>query len=260
MPQEINVVKIQGLGDAQFVNVDTTTTNGIYRARDLGLGSSGLVGLIITPFVLETSTLFGPTTHRKGRLFATFRHPLDRAVSMFKYLQYAHWEPTYSPQFKDWTLEMYATSDQIENNWMTRHLTKTYKADLTIAHLKSAKEVLQTKVLVGLINRLEESMDRFEAYFGWRFTLNPTEQESCREGLFTLGTNTNQNTNHKIQKPKPGSALYDLIMAENKYDMELYQFAVQLFEEQIELLKGAPKEYRLEGSTCSKCEEDYEKG
>ena len=155
---------------------------------------------------------------------------------------------------------MYTASDHIENNWMTCHLTNTYEYELTIAHLKMAKDILQTKVLVGLINRLEGSMYIFEAYFGWRFNLKPTVQESYREVLFTLGTNTNQNTNQKIEKPLPGSTFHALIMAENKYDMEIYKFVVQLFVLKDELLKDSPKNYRLEGATFSKCKEDDEEG
>lgn len=62
----------------------------------MGLGSSGLADVIITPFLHDTEHIF--TTDRKedkapqsGRLFATFRHPVARAVSLFKYLQYADW-------------------------------------------------------------------------------------------------------------------------------------------------------------------------
>ena len=235
--------------------MDTTTLNGIYRARDMGLGISGLAELIITPFIRETETLFPERSAKKGRLFATFRHPLDRAVSMFKYLQYARWEPTYSPELKDWTLEQYASSGKIENNWMTRHLSGKYEADLIEQDLQISKGIVRNNMLVGLINRLEESMDRFEAYFGWRFTLNPTEQEVCRDGLFFVGTNVNQNTNKKIEKPKQGETAYEPIMSHNEYDMELYKHVVKLFEEQTELIKDAPRNYRLDGASCKKCDE-----
>ena len=221
----------------------------------MGFGISGLVGLIITPFIGETGTLFPEKSAKKGRLFATFRHPLDRAVSMFKYLQYARWEPTYSPELKDWTLEEYASSGKIENNWMTRHLSGKYKADMTDQDLDIAKNIIRNNMLVGLINRLEESMDRFEAYFGLRYTINPTEQEVCREGLFFGGTNINQNTNKKIEKPKPGDTAYELIVSQNKYDIELYNYVVTLFDEQSDLTKDAPKNFRLAGAFCQKCGE-----
>ena len=89
------MVKIADQGETLFVNVDTTTVSGINRAVSMNLGSSRLVDLVITPFVHDAERLFSSldqgNNSSKGRLFATFRHPIDRAVSLFKYLQYADW-------------------------------------------------------------------------------------------------------------------------------------------------------------------------
>lgn len=249
---ELEVITINGQGDTRFVNVDTTTVEGIQRAKQMGLGSSSLAELIITPYIFETGELFseGP---QKGRLFATFREPISRAVSMFKYLQYADWEPTYNPEFKSWSLEQYARSEQIENNWMTRHLSNELTGELTSAHLQVALDVLRRKFLVGLVNRMDESMERFEAYFGWRYIMNPTAQETCRESLFTIGTNANRN---KIKVPSESDIVYDLIARQNVFDIELYKYIEMLFEEQEEFVKDIPKDYRFVNAECNKCEED----
>ena len=53
-----------------------------------------------------------------------FRHPVDRAVSMFFYIQIADWEPTYNPELAKMTISEYAVSPNIENNWMVRTLTQ----------------------------------------------------------------------------------------------------------------------------------------
>ncbi len=218
----------------------------------MGLGNSGLAGLIITPYVHQTETLFsGDENEPKGRLFATFRHPISRAVSMFKYLQYADWEPTYNPIFKTWTLEQYARSEHIENNWMTRHLSNELEGDLTSAHLQVALDVLRRKFIVGLMHRMDESMQRFEAYFGWRYTINPTAQETCRESLFTVGTNTNRK---KIETPTDD--IYTLIAQQNIFDIELYKYIEQLFQEQEEFVKDIPKDFRLVNAECSKCADE----
>lgn len=34
---------------------------------------------------------------------------------MFYYIRVADWEPSYSPEMKEWSIEQYATSDKIEN-------------------------------------------------------------------------------------------------------------------------------------------------
>lgn len=72
-----------------FVNVDTTTVAGIERAASMGFADSGLAGCVVTPFLYESNALFTETA--QGRLFAVFRHPVDRAVSMFYYIQVAYW-------------------------------------------------------------------------------------------------------------------------------------------------------------------------
>ena len=40
----------------------------------------------------------------KGRSLALFRHPVDRALSMFFYLQAATWERTYRPEWANMTV------------------------------------------------------------------------------------------------------------------------------------------------------------
>ena len=52
-----------------------------------------------------------------------FRHPIDRAVSMFYYIRVADWEPSYKPELQGWKMDQYATSDIVENNRMTRQLS-----------------------------------------------------------------------------------------------------------------------------------------
>ena len=66
-----------------FVNIDSTTVEGIKRARDMGFADAQLADVVVSPFVYETNDLFTKTA--KGRLFSVFRHPIDRAVSMFYY-------------------------------------------------------------------------------------------------------------------------------------------------------------------------------
>jgi len=254
----IKKVNIHGLGDTNFVNVDTTTIPGIKRAIKMGLGSSGLTDLVITPFIHDAEHIFTANTKedkapQTGRLFATFRHPVARAISLFKYLQYADWEPTYNPEIKTWNLKQYAQSNHIENNWMTRYLSNTMNGELTRAHLEVAMDILRRKFLVGLIDQLEPSMKRFEAFFGWKYMLNPTIKETCRESLFTVGTNAN--TNSRITIPEEGSYLYNLIAQQNMFDLELYAYIETLFDEQAQYVKDIPEDYRLIDAQCSKCVE-----
>merc|ERR1719491_254386 len=86
--------------DWKVVNVDTTIKKGIIRAKELGLVQSHTTDVI---FTMEPN-FAGQNLYdedNKGRLLALFRHPVDRAVSMFYYLQTATWEKTYSPDWAD---------------------------------------------------------------------------------------------------------------------------------------------------------------
>merc|ERR1712238_81498 len=136
----------KGQDRSPFVNVDTITVGGILRASEMGFADSGLANALFTPTA-------------KGRLFTVFRHPVERAISMFYYLQIAHWEPTYDPSLQSWTPEEYAESDRIENNWLTRTLSNRMEGDLLDEDFNLAIEVLRRKFFVGLVSNIEETME-----------------------------------------------------------------------------------------------------
>ena len=119
-----------------------------------------------------------------GRFFAVFRHPIERAISLFYYLQVADWEKTYQPELANWTIEEYAVSDRVENNWMTRRLSGNMVDELDESDLAIATETLRKKFFVGLTTKMEESMDRFERFFRWTYHIAPINQEKCRNKFF----------------------------------------------------------------------------
>jgi hypothetical protein len=252
---EIAIVHIggnaaEGQDPSPFVNVDTTTRGGLKHAKDLGLAQSRLADTIVTGFIFDANELFDDTY--KGRLFTVFRHPVDRAISLFNYLQIADWEPTYSPELANMSLEEYARSNVVENNWMTRYLSNQIEGDLTDNNVKIAMDVVRRKFLVGLLTEKQETMERLEKYFGWKYSINPTNQEICREAL--LGTGANANTNAvKKEKPKPGDPEYEALALQNTYDIILYDYIETLFVEQGQFVAAIPDGYRLEGATCCKC-------
>jgi hypothetical protein len=69
-----------------LVNVDTTTTLGLQRAKRVRLVQSEVARVIVVRSIFEANELFDEL-HR-GRLFAIFRHPVDRTISMFNHLKY----------------------------------------------------------------------------------------------------------------------------------------------------------------------------
>lgn len=240
----------KGSDRSPFVNVDTTTVEGIMRAKEMGFADSGLADAVATPFIYEANDLFTETA--KGRLFTVFRHPIDRAISMFYYLQVADWEPTYDPELKNWSIEQYATSPRIENNWLTRQLSNQLGGELQDEHLQIAMEVIRRKFMVGLMTEIERTMTRLEQMFRWTYHVNPPNQEACREKLLSGGSNSN--SKNKKAKPEPGSKEWELLEWQNLYDMQLYNYIEELFEQQEEYVSTIPQDIRNIDATCCKCD------
>jgi len=51
------------------------------------------------------------------------------------------------------TIDLYAKSSMVENNWMTRFLTGKMGGELTPDDEALAREVLRTKTIVGLLSK-----------------------------------------------------------------------------------------------------------
>lgn len=216
-----------------YVNVNTATTDGIKRAKKLGLASTGLADAVVGTLLHEVATIFPP--ENKGRMFTLFRHPVERAVSLFHFLQDTRWRQseTFDKDMAALTIEEYYTGGLAESNWMTRFLVNELtKGELTAEDLNRAKEVLRRKVLVGLLNEKGETFARFERYFGWQ--LKSDSERECHEKTLQWAWPLK----HVHDDVEEGSTLWDLIAARNIYDMELYEYAVQLFREQKDIFDG----------------------
>jgi len=229
LDQVIQKVHLSG-GAIEYVNVDTTSSQGIQRAISMGLVESGLSDVIFSPLLHEASQLFNNTSH-KGRAFCLFRHPVERAVSLFHYLKKADWEPTFSEKLKKMSLEDYAISEFAENNWMTRFLTNEMTGAVTRQHLEVGKEILRRKVLVGLTVDMENSFERFSKYLGWDKDPLSIDQRHCLKGFLTGGSNRNK---HAIAEEETTG--WRILRGNNLLDLELYDYALQLYQEQGKVL------------------------
>jgi len=221
--------------DVNMVNVDTTSLDGLDRAKKLGLAQSGLSDIIFTSYIHQAAKLFSP--HYRGRVFTIMRHPVERAASEFFYLQDASWEGTYSPETKGWTIQQYAASEHAEHDWVTKQLLGTWQ-DLTENDLEKAKYILETHVLIGLIDRMEESVDRFNRYFGWE---ESPDKLPCAEDMLGHKNGTGSNS-HAHPKVLPDTPEWEALASINRYDIQLYDFAVALFEEQGKLFEDSEDE------------------
>lgn len=215
-------------GTIEYANVDTTTLDGIARAVSFDLIENEIVDVVFSPLLHESTKLFKVDSEHKGRAFCLFRHPLERAVSLFHYLKHASWEPTFSDKLVSIkSVQDYAVSEFAENNWMVRFLTNEMKGILTRDHLDVAKEILKRKVLVGLTSDMKTSFERFMTYFGWNKDPLSVDQEHCITKYLSNGSNRNEYM--PLEQDSEG---WKLLKRNNNLDLELYDFVLQLYKEQ----------------------------
>jgi len=242
----------EGKQRLSLVNVDTTIISELLRAKKIGLVSSGLLDVMMIRHLYEANNIFDPS-HR-GRLFAIFRHPVHSAWGAYLAIENTHSE------LKDLTFEDYAASDSVENNWLVRALSNQPDgATLTSEHLQAAIEFVRDKILVGLVSKREESLERLEKFFGWKFHEDPLAQEQCRKDFLEgMGREKQMNLTQeammpKVAAPKPGEPIYDVLWQKNLYDVKLYEHITQLFEEQAALVANKPDSFRLVDASCCIC-------
>lgn len=211
---------------ASFINVDTTWDKGIKRAKELGLGKSNLVDLIVVSNIYEAGKLFDPL--HKGRLFTIMRHPIERAVSVYYAMKDAAKSDVKVKTFlKGMSLEQYASSNIVENNWMTRFLSNKLGGELTSNEEALAREVLAQKFILGLLSEKQQSIERFIRYFGW--TTNDSASEACIDEIVGWKW-LNQASSHP--EVKENSRIWKLLREQNTFDMRLYKYAGELFRAQ----------------------------
>merc|ERR1740124_340620 len=102
-------------------------------------------------------------------------------------------------------------------------------------------EVIRRKFMVGLMTEIEKTMERFERFFRWTYHVNPENQEVCREKLLKGGSNKSSSTK---EKPVEGSEAWELLVWQNQFDLQLYEYIESLFVEQEQFVTGIEPKYR----------------
>lgn len=203
-----------------YVNIDVTTRPGIARAQKMGFVGSGSADIVISPLLNDVAErLFSPK--HKAVAFTIMRHPVERSISMFYYLQDAYWEPTYRPEFKNWTLLDYARRPDMDSDWMVRYLVdkpgNPRDVPLTRQDLEKAKMIVRDKIWVGFIDNMQESIEKFGRKFGWS---ELTQFKHCVSSLGRGGANQNRH-----EKVSEDSVAWLELQKVHLFDIELYNFA-----------------------------------
>jgi len=212
-----------------FANVDMSNPQGIERAKALNVGKSEEIDIVSSPYLWDSAGIFDEV--HKGYMVAMFRHPIERSASLYYSMRK---NPQYEKQVGSLTsIEQYAKSSLVENNWMTRFLSNTLSGELTPQHEAIAKEVLRTKCLIGLLRDKTETVRRLEVFFNMKAKERTQRREECEEKLLYWDWPGKNRHDIVVQ----GSEAWDTLYKQNTFDLRLYEYAEQLFEAQGKLFR-----------------------
>lgn len=176
------------------------------------------------------------------------RHPLDRVLSSYRWWQFmlsamphspaecrAYWAPS-NATIQQW-LRRYP------DNWMTRELAGTsalYKRDakgrpapLTAGEVEKAKQRLHYFAAVLIMEEMETSQALLKGRFGWK----DVDLMGHRAGSV-------RNSSAEVELATQPEVLKQLREA-NIYDLEIYEYAVKLHEEQVRTMQAESKSTRV---------------
>lgn len=236
LPKNLEKVKI---GKGTFLNADVSSIEGIEMAHKslnfahqapLLLEQDDSLAIMTSQIRKATELLFisGKNNSFRGILFALFRHPVEREISAYYYLQKATWEKSYDPSFANLSVQKFVEMNG-HGNWMVKHLVgKTVVGE---QDLINAKWILKHKCWIGLQNQYYESVLRFGHVFGWdkKGHNNYGRWKSCTTEL-EKGNHVRNSNNHDTFDEK--SKEWRFLSRVNNLDMELYSYALELFQEQ----------------------------
>jgi hypothetical protein len=238
-PQHASTTTLQTFEVARrnVVNIDFYNPQGIQTAKSLNVAASGKLDVLVSPYLHQSASLFTPAN--QGRLFTLLRHPVDRALSSYGNYLLVEKQAQSTPM----GLLDYAKSNRIENNWMTRFLSGKMAGPLEDSDLEMAKLLLKTKFIVGLLDQKEEFLQRLNMYFGWnganapalqKSKLDPTTRHQCIQQHLAAASPSNQFSSQKSPLVE-GTTEHTLLLVQNSFDMQLYDYAKELFKEQRSL-------------------------
>lgn len=124
----------------------------------------------------------------------------------------------------------------VRDNLLTRTLSGNKYSILTDADYEVAKEILKRKFIIGLYSNLQESLERFQLFFGWELN---AQAAACQANELQRESTAHYNrfaTDAGSKDIHPGltddGAALEIIMSKNKIDLMLFDYAKFLFDYQ----------------------------
>lgn len=211
----------------KYWNVDLTTLEGITKSKDLQLAYQPQARVLVSPHLYEVSINLLNDQFR-GRVFIMFRHPIERLVSLFYFLEKEDKLPKNTVTMQDFVKH---NETSINHNIYTRQLShKTgYGDTLTVEDEKLARRVLRDKVVIGMMTEKSESLRRLEHVFQW--SVDRPQVEQCHERLM----NWDWPLKNRHNALSPEKEVYKSIQRKNAFDLRLFAYAQVLFRQQAVL-------------------------
>lgn len=202
---------------------------------------SGTVDLVVSTFPeLAVRRLFA--ADHQARALAMFRHPVDRLISLFYYLQTASWERGYRPDWKDLNLLEWASQYNPHDDMVRALADKDHHDQVTAEDLQRAQETVRSRFVVGLTEEMEESVRRFNVVMGIKDDTTPRHRACMRRFFGANPERANANPHPAVNRDDPA---WRLLAARNAHDVALFEHVRATFEEQATLIDayagGAPQ-------------------
>lgn len=156
---------------------------------------------------------------QRATYITVLRDPIDRVISAFYFMRSYKLHPLYWKLRKEnWTLEDFVRRTRRDNVQCKIVAGSDYNAPCTREIAEEAKSNLRHYFsVVGLSERLEESLALMKIRFGWKL---------CSYSSFNV-------TRSRPKKRDLPTATLDLIQEKNAFDIEFYECGRSLFEQAV---------------------------
>jgi hypothetical protein len=152
------------------------------------------------------------------------REPIARTISHYEYIRRMPGDPFYE-SVKDMSLADFARklpAGKLKKNIQTYHIAKLAHFELEELSpqeiFELSKQSLDNCAFVGLVERFQDSLFLLSYIFGWRPIINTRRENAAKskKSLDEIPTET-----------------VDVIKKYSQYDIELYQYAKEIFEQRF---------------------------
>jgi hypothetical protein len=204
----------------------------------IGEGATPLFHLenihVLSSESLHSLTGFLADHHVQGKLFVLLCHPLQRMMTLY----YSSQDPKsslYNPSLRSISIDEFANypRDRTEFNFVTKSLLADGNGLMTsdqinIENFEKAKEILGTKAMILLSDDKLGSWAKMATWMNWK------EDQGARQCVDS--TLLEELSTIKQPPLKNDSNIAGLFMLRNQWDVQLFDFAVQLFQLQTATL------------------------